>query len=756
MLEIGGGRTLATLAKQHQVSEATFLTSLPHPKENICDRSFMLNTLGQLWLAGVNINWENYYPDDTPYRLPLPTYPFERQRYWIDRITSTSQPSAITVASGAKTLKQSKKSDLKDWFYIPSWQRIQPLLSHDVELAEQYDCLVFARYDLFSLEIKAKLKEKNCNVISVSIESQFSQQNEKAYKLNPNSYDDYLALIDDLESKNKLPQKIIYLWTLADAEIFNDNSLKEFNSLVHLARALTTKHLNKPIQLSIITNNIQEVTGVETFDPGKAMVMGVCKVIAQEFPQIICQNIDLEIDNLSKPNVLDNLVTDVLTLPTENAIAYRHNYKWQQVINPFPLTQQKSLPLKQQGTYLIAGDLVEGLGMMYAHALAEEYQANLVLIGREGLPAQSDWQQWLESNKTSPEHDLIQQLQTLSESGTKIQFVSASLTNEAAIQSLVTVAIEQFSKIDGVIHAGTMGDNYACPLQSLTPAEIDKQLQTKVQGLITLNRVCGNLELDFFLLQSSLSSVVGGVGFTAYTAANIFMDTFTSIKNAEGSTPWFSINWDGYNSYQSTAISQQLPDNNFAIKNNYSTGLDLIDLAITPKEAWEITKTVLSNGITQAIVSPTDLQPRIDKWIKPKSLVEIDKLQAQTSLSALSNQKKPHVTAEYTAPRNDIERIVVRAMEELLGIKQIGVEDNFFELGGHSLLAIQIVSRLRDEFNVDVPMREFLFESPTAAKIAGVISNNLAEDNNDAEAMEKLLTEVENMTEEEIQAMLDR
>ena len=83
-------------------------------------------------------------------------------------------------------------------------------------------------------------------------------------------------------------------------------------------------------------------------------------------------------------------------------------------------------------------------------------------------------------------------------------------------------------------------------------------------------------------------------------------------------------------------------------------------------------------------------------------------------------------------------------MSELLGIAEIGVNDNFFELGGHSLLAIQIVSRLRDEFQVNIPMREFLFEAPTAAKIARVISNNLVADISNDE-LERLLLEVENM-----------
>ncbi|MEO0836191.1 MAG: type I polyketide synthase, partial [Cyanobacteria bacterium J06642_3] len=294
LLEIGGGRTLATLAKQHQTeSDTTFLTSLPHPKEDLPDPKFMLNTLGQLWLAGVDIDWKNYHQNKTLYRIPLPTYPFERQRYWVDR--TISKPSTITTTPETKPIKQTKKIELKDWFYIPSWQRSQPLVSQEIDLKNKYTCLVFSRYDLVSQELKARLEELGCDVITVAGESQFSKQNEKSYQLNPHNYDDYLALVKDLESDRKLPQKIIYLWTLADAEILNSNSPQEFNNLVYLARALTTKNLNKPIQLSIITNNIQEVTGKEELDSYKSLVLGACKVIPQEFPQLICHNIDLEI-----------------------------------------------------------------------------------------------------------------------------------------------------------------------------------------------------------------------------------------------------------------------------------------------------------------------------------------------------------------------------------------------------------------------------------------------------------------------------
>ncbi len=86
LLEVGPGRTLSSLARQHQAKKAEqwVLTSLPHPQENQPDAAFLLTTLGRLWLAGLVIDHKAFYAGRKLHRTELPTYPFERQRYWID------------------------------------------------------------------------------------------------------------------------------------------------------------------------------------------------------------------------------------------------------------------------------------------------------------------------------------------------------------------------------------------------------------------------------------------------------------------------------------------------------------------------------------------------------------------------------------------------------------------------------------------------------------------------------------------------
>ncbi len=96
-LEVGPGRTLSTLTQQ-QVNPKfprTILTSLSHPRDGQSDLAVLFSTLGRLWLAGVNIDWMALYGQEKPSHVPLPTYPFERQRYWIDPPQFTRQNRSI-------------------------------------------------------------------------------------------------------------------------------------------------------------------------------------------------------------------------------------------------------------------------------------------------------------------------------------------------------------------------------------------------------------------------------------------------------------------------------------------------------------------------------------------------------------------------------------------------------------------------------------------------------------------------------------
>jgi acyl carrier protein len=113
-------------------------------------------------------------------------------------------------------------------------------------------------------------------------------------------------------------------------------------------------------------------------------------------------------------------------------------------------------------------------------------------------------------------------------------------------------------------------------------------------------------------------------------------------------------------------------------------------------------------------------------------------------LKAIETQKRrprPELEADFTAPRNAMEQEVADIWAGLLGVERVGVHDNFFKLGGHSILATQLLSRVRERFEVDVPMRT-VFEVPTVANLVVQIIQGRAGQLDSAE-MEKVLAELE-------------
>jgi acyl transferase domain-containing protein len=121
LLEVGPGNTLASFARQQKTEmNVSAVASLRHPRESVADRSFLQGALGKLWLAGVKVDWERVHAGERRRRVTLPAYPFERQRYWVERDRDRQEREALSQGQSAQ------RRAVTDWFYQPTWRRSLP------------------------------------------------------------------------------------------------------------------------------------------------------------------------------------------------------------------------------------------------------------------------------------------------------------------------------------------------------------------------------------------------------------------------------------------------------------------------------------------------------------------------------------------------------------------------------------------------------------------------------------------------------
>jgi len=727
-LEVGPGRTLSTITKQ-QAFGRIVLSSLRHPQEKQSDVRFLLNTLGQLWLAGVQVNWSGFHANEQRSRLPLPTYPFERQRYWIDPPSPQNEDSK--PASGEK------KTDIADWFYVPSWKRSLPLLEPATD-----DCrtwLVFVDRCLGASMAK-QLEEQGNNVIQVTIGTEFRQVSDRIYAINPGVREHYNALLQDVALD---PTSIIaHLWCVPPNLAFAQSQELGFYSLLYLAQAIGDQGITHPLQIAVVSSNIHNVTGTEVLCPEKATVLGPVKVIPQEYSHLTCRSIDVVMpESGAADQLINQLIVEIAAHSADAVVAYRGSHRWLPMFEPVRIEANAQTRLRQGGVYLITGG-TGGIGLAIAEYLAETVQAKLALIGRS-FPAKTEWKTWLQTHDEQDDRTKkIRQLQKIEQLGGEVLVESADVADTAQMLSAVTKIQQQFGTIHGVIHAaGIPGGSIIQLKQPETAAAV---IAPKVKGTLVLEQIFQEYQLDFFVLFSSLSAITGGLGQVDYGAANAFLDAFAQCNASKFGGSIMAINWDAW---QQVGMGAEITARANTLKQERQK---IIDRGLLPSEGIEVLRRLLSSSLQQAIVSTQDLSTVIAH--RDALNQEGISLAAQTP-GLKATHARPLQDTAYVAPRCEIEQQVAGIWQELLGIEQIGIHDNFFELGGHSLLAVQTVSRLRELFQVELPLRTLLSEAPTVAGIASVIATNLMQPEV-LDEMAQVLAEIESLSPQQVKEQL--
>ncbi|BCY09674.1 type I polyketide synthase [Actinoplanes sp. L3-i22] len=669
LLEVGPGHTLSDLARRHPQRHAgqPVLAS---------DAAGLPEALARLWLGGATPDWHGFAADDRCRRVSLPGYPFERSSYWIEPADAWSEPG--------------DPADPGDWFSYPAWRPAGPaevagdaapvrwlVLTDDTGPAGPGERQIH------------RLTDQGHSVVRVTPGDRFATTLD-GYVVRPDELDDYRRL---LRAEGTVPEAVLHLWGVTragDRDDFEHHQRRGFYSLTYLARALVEADPAAPVRITVVTDRVHAVHGDEPLCPAKATIAGPALVIPQEHPNLSVRTVDIDDDPASADEVL---IDD-----PEPVTAVRRGRRWTRVHEPVRLGEPAGPDsrIRPGGVYLITGGLGQ-IGLVLAESIARTPGTRLVLTGRsDGAGA-------------GPALDRLREL------GAEVRYFRADAADRERMRQVVRRAEEELGPIRGVIHGA--GDTGAYTLAGQTDRDAaGAQFRPKALGLLVLDELFRDRRLDFCLLLSSISTVLGGPGLLPYAAANCFLDAMAIARAREGGTPWISVDWDAWEFGEPGDGSR-----------------------ITPADGAAAFHRILDRAPRHVVVSVTELGPRLARWTMPDAEEPAAEVPA-------GRHDRPELANPYVAPRSDLEREIAEIWQQLLGIAPVGVFDDFFDLGGHSLLAIQLISRLREQLRVELPI-QMIFDAPTVARLAEGVDETRAAD---------LLQYVEGLTDSQVRELLER
>jgi acyl transferase domain-containing protein/acyl carrier protein len=668
----------------------------------------LLTALGRLWLSGLRLDWSGFYRQETRRRMPLPTYPFERQRYWIEAApgnrTDRSDPTDPSDRSALH-----KTPDLADWFWLPAWKPALPAPSplggggleqgggqegggpRGANAAPPRCWLVLAEPGGASAELAARLA-RGGEVITV------------APGVRPGLWE---ALLADLRSQDRLPDAVVHAWGLtgdgppvADAAGFEAAQEHGFYALLELAQAIA-QHPKPPRELVVVASGLCAVSPEEAVRPERATVLGLLRVLPQEVPGLSCRAVDAVVPagGRLRERALDALAAEVAAGPGAPLVAWRGDRRSLPDFTPVRLEAPEETigaagiapaPLRWGGVYLLTGGL-ENNGFGFARYLARAARARLVLA-EEPFP---------------PDSEQEIRLRALRELGAEVMVETGGLA------AAVALAESRFGVLHGVVHAaGTVGERTFRLVRELDRTACGWHFQPKAHALFELERALAGRELDFCVLLSSLATVLGGVAYSAYAAANLFLEAFVREHNRKGEQPWVSLGWDVW---QTEGDEEQIT----AVRD------DLAGLAMEPREGEEaFRRAAAARGVDLVLVSTAGLPLRIERAGRRIGEIQ-ERAEAMAAETAAARHPRPPLATPYAAPESDLESRIAAVWQRTLGFERIGVHDNFFELGGDSFVAVQVVSRLQDELGIQLAVAR-LYLGLTVRSLAALLAQDEA------------------------------
>lgn len=666
------------------------------------DRSMVQQFFLDLWQSGLQINWGSWFTDIRTVSLP-DAYPSNEEE--IER----TRHQDVVVATDADRPTRAKDPDFRRWLYAPSWTRLSDA-GLEVDPIPKGPWLVIGGGDPdpCCVHVVSTLRNLGADVLVASLNDDTAD-----VLLSNHSAEQYMAALQGLSQYNSDDEiYVVHTWAtrnLGEPPMGFDSRVRYFEraqedgfySLLEVGKALKSANWTRRVRLIAIGVGLSDFFSTERIEPEKATVFGPLRVLPQEVPNISCIGIDAP-PACDFATIASRLLWAGAYAREASLVAVDNRGLWSQIYTRIATAPAKSR-LRRNGVYLITGGL-GGIGMTLAEYFSNEVSARLILTGLSGFPDRDDWDDWIAVNGEMDEiSQKIARVRDMENAGSTVMIVKCDASDVQETRALIVRIRQIYGELNGVVHAAGIFETQRAfrGVDETERIDCHRRFLPKVHGTLALAESLEDCHLDFCLMQSSLSSILGGIGFVAYAAGNVYMDAFAQ-RYRGGGIPWMSINWDGW-IFRDPA--EEVKEQSVIAPGFASTSFGVVsDVAIRPTEGAAVLDILLKwGGLEQVAVSSVDLGDRFHEWI---SLGPLRQSQAQ-----FADSIQRHGGDDLGTFVEIVEQLIETSVER---------DDNFFAIGGDSLMGVELVSLIGERFGV-IPSIVDLFENPKIEDMFGVV-----------------------------------
>jgi polyketide synthase PksM len=542
-------------AKQHQAEIAVFETD---EDAKTLIRTWMqkrkTEQVLELWVKGLNPDWEQLYPDRKPRRISLPTYPFARERYWAP--LSGNDEASLPVAAAESPPRPERVILRKEWIPLP--------LPEENRIPGGF-IVVLGTHATAELVLSLFAASEEVHILPVV----HGEGRSDAPAWRTTDFYDGAAgeiLYEQVKAEQR-SRKFLGVIDITAYDAEYEQSLEvETGKIVFLQKLAGQAPNDGGCVLIQVTHRLNDFGTAQTTLQG-ARLAGLYRMLSAEYPQIAAMTMDCDcpirdsqiLARQIETEFASGLQKDLTECCYRDGARYIPRLTVCQTGPDCQNTLRSGWEFHENDVILITGGS-RGIGASLAGHLISRGVKRLVIMGREALPQPDHYREHRGESDQPGVNAKRKLIQSWIDRGVQVRYYNTPLTDREGLNAMVREIRDHLGPITGVFHCAGLTSGNPAFIKKL-PADIEAVCAPKIKGLAIMEQALEKEPLSFFVLFSSIAAAAPALaaGYSDYAMANAYMDYFATYQAGNGKTYFKSIQWPAWGETGMAAGKPQSP-----------------------------------------------------------------------------------------------------------------------------------------------------------------------------------------------------